>query len=95
MVQGQKVNYNLKQLMKKVWKKPDLSTSTRVPASGEYPQEDDCTDVLLRVQHPSAEPAATGHPPQPYLLGIRPMVPKETKVVGAWRCWQQERAPLP
>ena len=61
-MQGQKVNYNLKQLMKKVWKKPDLSTSTRVPASGEYPPQDDCTDVLLRVQHPSAEHVAGESP---------------------------------
>ena len=63
-MQGQKVNYNLKQLMKKAWKKPqDYSTSTRVPASAAYPLEDDCTDVLLRVQHPSAEPAPGALPP--------------------------------
>lgn len=56
MVQGQKVNYNLKQLTKKAWKKEDCSTSTRVPAGAAYPPEDDCTDALLRVQHPAAEP---------------------------------------
>ena len=56
-MQGQKVNYNLKQLAKKAWKKADYSTSTRVPASAAYPPEDDCTDVLLRVQYPATEPA--------------------------------------
>ena len=88
-VQGQKVNYNLKQLMKKAWKKPqDYSTSTRVPASAAYPPEDDCTDVLLRVQHPSAEPA-TGASTQHDLLACAGHlnIGQEEPLSGYFCCW--------
>jgi len=54
-VQGQKVNYNLKQLTQKAWKNQDESTSARVPANAPYPAEDDYTDALFRVHQHSHE----------------------------------------
>ena len=53
VMQGQKVNYNLKQLTKKAWKKLTHSTALLVPADDAYPAEDDCTGCstrLLRLQ---------------------------------------------
>lgn len=54
-VQGQKVNYNVNQMMKKAWKRQDGPTSMRVPADAVYPAEDDYTESLLNIQSRNPE----------------------------------------